>query len=149
MIDLIVLLSAHFIADIVLQSRTMGKEKSKDFGWMFAHFMVIVILFFAAGLFVFRNHILAPEPAILLALVVACSHCIQDWFVWVLYRCHVKVQIANELIHTNATRDYNFKYAMRNWKCLEDYWFFFTIGIDQYLHYILIVVVWGMFIQGG
>ena len=148
MIELIVLLSAHFIADIVLQSRTMGKEKSKDSMWMFGHFLIIFLAFFAAGLFVFRNHVLPPEPAVLLALIIACSHCMQDWFVWVLYRCHVKVQVLNKLTREGRYGDYA-KSAIKQWKCLEDYWFFFTIGIDQYLHYILIVVIWGMFIQGG
>ena len=78
MIDLIVLCTTHFIADIVLQSRKMGKEKSKDLVWMLGHFGIIFIAFFAAGLFVFRNHILPPEPAVLLGGGVALIHCMQD-----------------------------------------------------------------------
>ena len=149
MIDLIVLCTAHFLADIALQSRTMGKEKSKDPMWMFIHFGIIFMAFFAAGLFVFRNHVLAPEPAALLAISVACIHCLQDWFVWMLYRCHVKVRVVNRLITKHRDSRHNMDYEVKQWKCLKDYWFFFTIGIDQYLHYMLIVAVWGMFIQGG
>ena len=148
MIELIVLCTTHFLADIVLQSRTMGKEKAKDLVWMLGHFGIIFLAFFAAGLFVFRATILPPEPAVLLALLVACSHCMQDWFVWMLYRCHVKVQVLNKLAREGRYGGYVTS-AMKNWKCLGDYWFFFTIGIDQYLHYTLIIVIWGMFIQGG
>ena len=147
MIDLIVLFTTHFLSDIVLQSRVMGKEKSKDFGWMLAHAGVISIMFFIAGLFIFKDTILSGENAMLLGAGIALIHCMQDWFVWVMYRCHVKVQIINKLRHYSSR--HSIDYEMKQWKCLKDYWFFFTIGIDQYLHYILIVVIWGMFIQGG
>jgi hypothetical protein len=125
----------------------MGKEKSKDFGWMLGHFLIVFLTFFAAGLFVFRNHVLPPEPAVLLALLVALIHCMQDWFVWVLYRCHVKVQVVNRL--SSYSSRHNVDYEIKQWKFLKDYWFFFTIGLDQYLHYILLIFVWGKFIQGG
>lgn len=148
MIDLIVLCSAHWIADIVLQSRAMGKEKSKDLMWMLGHFLIIFLTFFAAGLFVFRNHIIPPEPALWLAALVACTHCLQDGFIWFVYRCRVKVSVLNKLAKDGKSGMYAAS-AMRDWKCLSDYWFFFAIGVDQYLHYILIVVIWGMFIQGG
>ena len=147
MIDLIVLCTTHFLSDIVLQSRTMGKEKSKDSMWMFAHFGIIFTLFFIAGLFIFKDAILPAENAMLLGGGIAFIHCMQDWFVWVLYRCHVKVQVVNKLSQYSRSHDVN--YEIKKWKCLKDYWFFFAIGIDQYLHYILLIVIWGMFIQGG
>ncbi len=147
MIDLIVLCSAHFIADIALQPREMGKEKSEDPIWMLGHFLILFVVFFIAGTIVFRNHALPPEPAVSLALVIACVHCMQDWFLWVLYKCHIKVQVVNKVGHHSSR--HTVSYAVEQWQCIKDYWFFFTIGIDQYLHYILIVVIWGMFIQGG
>lgn len=149
MIDLIALCSAHFISDIVLQSRTMGKEKSKDPMWMFAHFLLVFLTFFIAGLFVFRDMILPVEDAALLACGVALIHCMQDWFVWMLYRCHVKVRVVDRLTQHSGIHNHSISSAMKQWKCLKDYWFFFAIGIDQYLHYILLIGIWGMFIQGG
>jgi uncharacterized membrane protein len=113
MITLIVL---HFVADFLLQSREMGKRKSSDYKYLFAHLFIQFIIFL-------------PFIGVQLSLLNAAIHGIIDKNIWNLYKLFV---VWNYNLDSESGK--SFKY----W---EDHWFFTTIGLDQSLHMITLVYI--------
>lgn len=134
------MLLIHWVADFLLQTREMGKLKSSNWGYLFAHISIIFIAFavFYGWSFAFWN---------------ALFHAIIDRNVWNLYkltahwRINKKVDAmyaANFLLtqlHEPGLREELYKKEVAEWKFWEDKVFFDTIGFDQMLHGITLVVL--------
>ena len=142
--DLLILFGLHFLADFVLQSREMGKGKSEDIEWLWIHFIIIFIIFLIGSVFVFLFNGTPDseivQNAIRLSLGISVIHCFQDWFIWRGYKNIVKIRIMDEDYESTSSKTVTEKF--RDWKYWEDKLFYDTIGIDQALHYITILLVY-------
>lgn len=105
----------HFVSDWILQPRSVARRKSSSFSWMLKHLLVIfavtLIFFLAAGILWW------------LSIVYMILHGVQDWFLWRVYE-YCRGPYTPEYISSN--------------KFAEDYWWYFTIAIDQILHLLLL-----------
>ena len=122
-LDLIILLGIHFLSDFIFQSREMGKKKSENINFLFAHLLIIVATFLLCGLFRFSTDVIIP-----IAIMYGIIHCFQDWFIWRGYKLTIWYRIKG---YRNASYPY--------W---EDRWFYAVIGLDQTLHFITIVLLY-------
>jgi len=131
---LIIAFIAHFIADFLLQSRQMGKEKSEKFPVLIAH-VCIQITFMYIGLLFVLPITVAASIAILNGLV----HGAIDWNIWKGYKWTVKRWLENNPDHVDTIE---FK-ETGVWKYWDDHVFYTTIGLDQSLHTLTIVILIG------
>lgn len=134
-INLIVLFILHYLADFRFQSREMGKRKSEDFSVLVQHAVIIFSVFFLFGTLTFNTSL------ILFSSIYAIIHGLQDWFMWRGYKLLVKRKIARE----NFDGDMNNTWMgeeLKIFKYWEDPKFYDTIGLDQTLHFITIVLVY-------
>lgn len=118
--ELIYLFTLHFVADFMLQSREIGRKKTKEIDYLLLH-GIGVLYTFAAAWYIFG--IGGWE----LALVNSVIHMIIDANIWRLY--YFTVWWRNPYVTPSR------------WKYWEDYWFYFTIGLDQLLHIITILLL--------
>lgn len=121
MLDLVILFVIHFISDFLLQSREIGEKKSKEIKYLCIHFYIIFVSFTLLNIFIFDFY-----NNILFALIYGFIHCLQDWYVWRLYKWIIKMK-------TNDIENYQY------WK---DSKFYSTIGFDQLLHFIEIILIY-------
>jgi len=112
----------HFLSDWILQPRAVAKQKASSWKWMAKHLAVIHVIFAILAFYTGVSQ--------WLVLVNTLLHGIIDKFIW---KSFEKVRGP----YTKEYLDHN-RYA-------EDYWFYFTIAIDQMIH--LIILMW-IFKQG-
>lgn len=106
----------HFLSDWIFQPRAVAKRKSSSLKWMSIHLIIIYVVFsIYAYLFNISN---------LFVLVNTFSHGIIDFTIWRGFE-YFRGPFDSEYLKYN-------KYA-------EDYWFYFTIGIDQILHLCILI----------
>lgn len=124
---LALLLTVHFVADFLLQSREMGKKKSSELEWLAAHcsihlglFTLILTLFFGFW------------SALAFSLLNALIHGAIDWYIWRGYKYTVHERFPDATPET--------------FKFWEDSWFFHTIGLDQLLHGLTLVTLAALFL---
>lgn len=111
---LILAFITHFIADFLLQSREMGKNKSSNYKFLSQHIGIIFVCFLPFGL--------------KFAAANALIHAIIDKNIWNLYKLYVVSLYESE--RDAAYHEY--------W---EDHWFYATIGFDQLLHALTLIVL--------
>jgi len=127
---LILLLLSHFIADFLLQSREMAKEKSNNLGVLIKHCLIqftiplIILSCFAQSWLI-----------VIVCILNAVIHGIIDWNIWGLYKSTVLWR------STSYSEE-----DLAKWKYWEDHWFYVTIGLDQLLHTLTIVFLWFFFL---
>jgi hypothetical protein len=121
---LIALLVVHFIADFICQPREMGKKKSYEVKWLAGHLAIQFVFFCAFGW--------------KLALINAAIHGIIDWNIWRLYKLSVGLRFPDM---RNATPE-----VQKAYPYYDDHLFYTTIGLDQMLHTITLVVLWSLFL---
>lgn len=111
------LIITHFVSDWILQPRSVGKRKAGSLKWMLKHLVVILVCtnvcFMIIGTPIWR------------AFLYTIVHGVQDAVIWNAYR-YMRGPYTKEFLDKN-------KYA-------EDYWWYFTIAIDQILH--LCILFW-------
>lgn len=128
------LLILHFIADFVLQTRDMGTKKSSEWRWLLAHLAVQFVIF-------------APFTSVLFALANCAVHGVIDVSLWNIYKWTVKKRIhidehGNQCHSLLTDRDTNFIPPKEpQWRFWEDSMFFMTIGFDQLLHGLTLVIL--------
>ena len=152
----------HFIADFLLQSREMGKNKSVYFPVLLQH----VSIQLAAFAFLLTPF-LGPKLAIIFAVSNAIIHGVIDWYIWRLY----KLSVANRLLKIleeddtckewpgfesqahhdmamlgNASDEEKVRLAAASWRFWEDHWFYTTIGLDQLLHALTIIFLFSVLV---
>lgn len=84
--------------------------------------------------------IVSPINAILFATANAVIHGIIDWNIWRGYKYTVKIWMQNNPDH-QATKHYLKTGEFKFW---EDHVFFTTIGLDQLLHGLTLVLLAGV-----
>ena len=131
---LIIAFIAHFIADFLLQSRQMGKEKSEKFPVLIVHVGTQIIVMYIGLLFVLSGSVAAT-----IAVLNGIVHGIIDWNIWKGYKWTVKKWLKNNPDHVDTI---NFK-EIGVWKYWDDHVFYSTIGLDQLLHTLTIVILIG------
>lgn len=136
----------HYLADFLLQSREMGTKKSTEPKWLFRHIYVIFCVFLI-GLFPFFK-----IPFVLFfSLANAAVHACIDWFIWRGYKCLAKRKITKQVKEdypglSEVDTDKLVKTRSSQFKYWEDEYFYATIGLDQLLHILTIVVLFLLFL---
>lgn len=124
----------HFIADFVLQSREMGKRKSTDLWYLTYHVIIQMTVMFLGTYFV-----LGDVKAFHFATLNGIIHGVIDWNVWKMYKYYVKRLIES----THGSDPFLNTEAANQWRYWEDHRFYLTIGFDQFLHSItILLVIW-------
>lgn len=156
---LLIALLAHFVADFLLQSRQMGKQKSEKIKILLEHVAInIGVTAF------FLLPFVGLEKAVIFSFLNGLFHGIIDWNVWRFYKASVFKRIKEEaqvlakkkhltLVGKSKEQVYMDKVgilmeARSNFKFWEDHWFYVTIGLDQFLHTITIVILWKVWLGG-
>jgi hypothetical protein len=110
---LYLLILTHFVADFLLQTRRMGKEKSENEKVLFMHGAIIFTCFLPFGW--------------KLSLANVLIHMVIDWNIWRIYKRYAMWNKDPTLL---VCGEY------RYW---EDKWFYTFIGIDQTLHVLTLI----------
>lgn len=113
----------HFVADFLLQSRKMGKNKSSSWKYLGMHISIIFAAFLPFGI----------KFAVLNALI----HAIIDKNIWNLYKLSAGYRIS-KISGKNTSK---FAELVQTWPYWEDHWFYATIGFDQLLHALTIIAL--------
>jgi hypothetical protein len=116
-----ILISTHFLADWVFQSRDIAENKSKKFSALYEH---VSINFFTFWLVLeltsrFGSYTFGDKEWILL-IVYCVLHGVQDWFIW---RGYAKFFHKEGVDKTNNKAFWN------------------TIAVDQFIHLTLLMVL--------
>lgn len=156
MILLAYMMLIHFVADFLLQSREMGKNKSIYFKVLLQH---VGIQF---GMFaLFLSPFLGIKLAIAFAALNGLVHGVIDWYIWKGYKLYafktIVKEIRQEIVEKFGDPSWvddkslveviapeRFKEKVAGWKFWEDHWFFATIGLDQLLHTLTIILVYSI-----
>jgi hypothetical protein len=115
----------------------MGKKKSEDINFLLKHGGILFMGYMWAAYAICDN--IADMFA--MSAVIVLIHCIQDWYIWRGYKWLAKRQIARE----NFDGDMNNTWMdeeLKIFKYWEDHKFYATIGLDQTLHFITIVLIY-------
>jgi hypothetical protein len=140
----------HFIADFILQPRTMGKKKSESLKWLAGH-LAIQLVVMAVGL----SYLVDAKTALAIAGINAVVHGVVDWYIWRGYKWLVLKRIqaqAKKTIEYRTKQQPSFaqadfliqeelKHQSAHWRYWEDHWFYVTIGFDQLLHGLTLIAV--------
>lgn len=126
--QIVVVFILHYLADWVLQSPQMGREKSSKLKVLAQH-ISIIFLVPALGMLFFLD----PYLSFKLAAVNALTHAVIDWNIWRLYR--VTVWLRN--------RDTPPEELSKNYKYWLDPVFGYFLGADQLLHFIILYLLYG------
>ena len=141
---IVYLLIVHFVADFLLQSREMGVNKSSNWKYLGQHISIIALAFLPFGW--------------KFALANALVHAVIDKFIWNLYKlsAHLRIKSNVEVMKSwwvgiqeeppgpSTIQDYQrscYQVEVQNWKYWEDHWFYSSIGFDQLLHGITLVLL--------
>lgn len=147
------LLMVHFVADFLLQSREMGTKKSSELKWLMAHLAIQFIAFVI---------ILSPLyglTGIVFAALNAVIHGVIDWNIWRGYKWSVARRLYDEqgnpwvegkskgfpLHSLMSDVDHSFIPPQPpQWRYWLDHWFYATIGFDQLLHALTLILLAGI-----
>ena len=142
MMDLIILFITHFLFDFVFQSREMGKKKSEDINFLLKHGGILFMGYMWAAYAICDN----MADMLLMSGLIVLIHCIQDWYIWRGYKRLVKNKVTRKLQFYNQMFPEGQKEAiekkLQEWKYWEDHKFYYTIGLDQTLHFITITLIY-------
>lgn len=131
----------HFIADFIFQSREMGKKKSYDFLVLLNH---INIQFWTMWMGLLLT--LGVLPSFKIAFCNMVIHGVIDWYIWRAYKIYAGYRIKHG-IDKHLQLNYEAPGAPeRGWLYWEDHWFYTTIGFDQMLHGLTLIVMFGLFV---
>jgi len=145
---LAVMLTCHFIADFLLQSREMGKEKSYRFTVLCRH-IGIQLAVLTIGLAICG---LPIETIIIISGLNASVHGLIDWNIWRGYKLYSQYRITNgidkHLVKGTILEHTGYKHykEVPNFTYWDDHWFYVTIGLDQLLHGLTLIALAGLFI---
>lgn len=144
MILLAYMMVIHFVADFLLQSREMGKNKSIYFKVLLQHIGIQFAMFA-----LLLSPFLGIKMAIIFALYNSAVHGVIDWYIWKGYKLFAGYKLLKDITKDYpeiSEKDKNGLLAERakNFKFWEDHWFFATIGLDQLLHTVTIINLAGL-----
>ena len=132
-------LVVHFVADFLLQSREMGKNKSTDFMVLLQHLGIQFVCFF-----IFPTPVVGIELALCFSLANAIVHGVIDWNIWRGYKLFVGSKLQEQAkanlretigdMYGPSHVEAEMQQLASEFKYWEDHWFYTTIGLDQLLH---------------
>lgn len=128
----------HFVADFLLQSRKMGKEKSKKVNFLIQHCSIQLAIFFIGLLPIYGLQ------SIEFAALNAIIHGVIDWHIWRLYMVSVLWRKTDSKVPWKERP----KLISKRFPYWEDHYFYLTIGLDQFLHMTTLVGLW-YYVFGG
>lgn len=133
----------HFIADFLLQSREMGKNKSSNYTYLFKHISIIFAVIFVALI-----PFLGLKLAFIFSLSNALIHAVIDKFIWNFYKAFVFRKLVKKYElkfpdRKEAAPNYAKAEGM-SYPYYEDHWFYATIGFDQLLHALTLIILAGL-----
>lgn len=143
----------HFVADFIFQSREMGQKKSSEWTWLAKHLMIQHAVFL-----VFLAPFVGIKLALIFATVNALIHGLIDWNIWRLYKlsAHIrikkdiavldKIMVKDPMIDHEGLMEEAYQDKVKNWKYWEDHLFYTTIGFDQLLHGLTLILLFGLFL---
>ena len=117
------LIILHFVSDWILQPRSVAKHKTTNVVWMLKHLAIIHCTFS-----IFALIMGIPQW---ICLVNTIAHGLIDKTVWKLFAL-IRGPFDEVYLKYN-------KYA-------EDYWFYFTVAIDQIMHICLLIFLFGKYV---
>lgn len=146
MLMIILLFTCHYLADWLLQSLKMGKEKSEKFIVLLQHisihfvvFVVLVSLFYDV------------EKGLIIATLNAIIHGMVDWFIWRGYKMTVwkrrylfLPESLNKPADNTKEETQQLLWLKENFRYWDDHTFSLFLGVDQFIHYVSLVLIWGM-----
>lgn len=168
------LMFLHLLADFFFQSREMGKQKSSKPLVLLAHgsihfftfaigaILPIIAMISLGILLGDKTSYLAlavfPSVAIMLTMLSAINavlHIIVDACTWNVYKLFKYRQLKKQVGTTEngvhkpkqVIKD-QIKAKSKDFKYYEDPWFYHTIGIDQFLHVVCMMAVYGYILFG-
>lgn len=131
----------HLIADFVLQSRDMGKQKSEKILVLIQHCCIQFYVVYG-GLLITDYPL---KQLFYFAAANAIVHGIIDWNIWRVYKSFTTKQVSlgnrKDLVQGADQKCNQYRY----W---DDHYFYLTIGVDQFLHIATLISLW-YFIVGG
>jgi len=116
-----ILLVVNLIADYFLQNREVAEKKSIHIKYLLFHGIIIFFSFLLA-----ITLMVNMKVAFMFATIYSVIHCVQDWYIWRLYK---------RIRRDRITLDYEY------WK---DSLFYSFIGTDMTLHIITIIILMGL-----
>lgn len=116
----LLILITHWIADFVLQTEWMAKNKSKNWGALLAHTGIYSLVWFAVLAFYEAENLII---ALYFAILTLIAHTVTDYF----------------------TSRINSKL----WDQGKMHYFFVSIGFDQILHYIQLAITYHYLYDSG
>jgi Protein of unknown function (DUF3307) len=133
---LVKLLALHFLADFILQPREMGVKKSQELKWLFGHLAIQFLIF-------------APFTSIVFALANCAVHGVIDWYIWRAYKLSVRARLYDEdgdklpknYVELKIKPCHSLMSDAGEWRFWLDHLFYTTIGLDQMLHGITLVLL--------
>lgn len=139
------LMLLHFIADFLLQSREMGKKKSSEVVWLIRHLFIQTAIFYAGLSPFLLLGVISGEKFLLLPLLNSVVHGIIDWNIWNFYKLSAHHRIM-AIVKSSSEDELEsaYKAAVTDWKYWEDHWFYATIGFDQLLHTVTLLILWSV-----
>lgn len=155
MMILLTAITAHLIGDFFLQGREIAKQKSENLKALGQHVLTVSLVMYCFIMIVSLDFYYAAT----FALLNGIAHGLIDWNIWKGYKAHAIIKIkkaAQEeakrvkltLVGKSKSQVQGEKFdillkAKQNFKFWEDHWFYVTIGIDQWLHMVTIIILWG------
>jgi hypothetical protein len=130
------LLVLHYVADFLLQPREMGKKKSQELKWLFGHLAIQATIFL-------------PFTSWQFALANAAVHGVIDWNIWRGYKYLVMKRIydkdGNLYVYgvSEGKPHHSLMSDAGEWRFWEDHFFYSTIGLDQLLHAVTLIILAG------
>jgi hypothetical protein len=120
----------------------MGKKKSVEVEWLLRHLAIQYCVFYIALLPFFWGH-----RAVFFAVFNTLIHGLIDWNIWKLYKlsAHIRIKKAAAGFNPKQFHDAEEAYqdGVKNWQYWEDHWFYATIGFDQGLHAVTLILLAG------
>jgi hypothetical protein len=110
--QIILIIFIHWVADFLLQTKTMATNKSKNNYWLFTHVFVYSLTWFIIGISMFDL-----KPVIQFTVLTFIFHFTTDYF---------------------TSRWTNKLYKRKKYYGFPS--FFSVIGLDQFLHYLQLIV---------
>ena len=107
---------AHFIGDFVLQSREMGKNKSKYAGVLIAHTLILWSVTVFIGLLL--GYDMTKAEVLEFATINSVAHMVIDGIVWNIYKAVVRNHIEN--MCPGESTEY-IEHRLEEWKFWEDH----------------------------
>lgn len=133
---LLSLLLLEYIGDFLLQSRYIALNKSKNLKVLGFHGLAIFLCLSIPAFWL-------GGSVIYLAGAYTLIHCVQDWYIWNLYKYLLSKRFKKEKIgYSFKTRAYLFEL---NKEYAEDKLFYDIIGLDRFLHIITLILLWNYF----